>query len=332
MFKDNLKKLRQDKEMTQEDLAHALFVTQQAVSVWETGKGYPDLPTLQQLSRLFDTNVDSLIGVEEYNAAMEEKRMHASPLLWMGIVFAALLALLSSTVMALSMIYNLREVTTWIDMALLLICILGIFPLLILIYRKKANGLAMAGLIVFAALTASFLGLAIAAFIEVGTGEATGWAWLCAFLIAAVALGFFIFWYIRSRRKSKPEAVIAPRKPLANPWAWIGLVFSIISIVLLFVPWGYFKTWAEVDGVIHYYDSYYSPWQIYEIHDGTRFFPILQIIVYSALILVVLISFFKGIPPKVTKALNLTIVILLGCAILLCGISLSFFYPIGPWH
>jgi transcriptional regulator with XRE-family HTH domain len=41
MFPDKIKDLRKEKGLSQGDVARALFVTQQAVSKWESGKGYP---------------------------------------------------------------------------------------------------------------------------------------------------------------------------------------------------------------------------------------------------------------------------------------------------
>ena len=39
-----IRKLREDKKMTQEELAGKLFVSSKAVSKWETGQGFPDAP------------------------------------------------------------------------------------------------------------------------------------------------------------------------------------------------------------------------------------------------------------------------------------------------
>ena len=38
-----IKRLRENKKMTQEELAEKIFVTSKAVSKWETGKGFPDV-------------------------------------------------------------------------------------------------------------------------------------------------------------------------------------------------------------------------------------------------------------------------------------------------
>ena len=61
MFADKLKSLRVEKGLTQEALAEQLYVTRAAVSKWENGKGYPNIESLRQISRLFHVTVDELI-------------------------------------------------------------------------------------------------------------------------------------------------------------------------------------------------------------------------------------------------------------------------------
>ncbi len=62
MFKDKIKKLRETHNLTQEELAKKVTVSRTAVSKWETGKGYPSLDTLKEISLLFDISIDELIS------------------------------------------------------------------------------------------------------------------------------------------------------------------------------------------------------------------------------------------------------------------------------
>ena len=48
-FDKNLKRLRKERNLKQEDLAQRLHVTRQTVSGWETGRRQPDLDTLKEL-------------------------------------------------------------------------------------------------------------------------------------------------------------------------------------------------------------------------------------------------------------------------------------------
>ena len=60
----NIARLRQDRNMTQQQLAAALSVSHQAVSKWETGAALPDIETLMALTNLFGVTMEQLLKNE----------------------------------------------------------------------------------------------------------------------------------------------------------------------------------------------------------------------------------------------------------------------------
>lgn len=58
----NLRKLRRDQNLTQEELAGFLGISYQAISKWERDEGYPDITMLPVLANYFGITVDALIG------------------------------------------------------------------------------------------------------------------------------------------------------------------------------------------------------------------------------------------------------------------------------
>ena len=63
-FADNLKQLRKEKQLSQEELAEILDVSRQAVSKWEQGIGYPEVEKLLLLSKKLNISLDSLMATD----------------------------------------------------------------------------------------------------------------------------------------------------------------------------------------------------------------------------------------------------------------------------
>ena len=62
---ENLKRLRKEKGLTQEQLATRLNVSFQAVSKWECGESYPDIVMLSSIAQIFSVSLDELVGMEK---------------------------------------------------------------------------------------------------------------------------------------------------------------------------------------------------------------------------------------------------------------------------
>ena len=64
-FHEKLQELRKNKGLTQEELAEALYVSRTAISKWESGRGYPSIDSLKQLSAYFSISIDDLLSGEK---------------------------------------------------------------------------------------------------------------------------------------------------------------------------------------------------------------------------------------------------------------------------
>ena len=71
-FNEKLQQLRKQKEITQEELAVAIYVSRTAVSKWESGRGYPSIDSLKALSKFFGITIDELLSGEELLIIAEE--------------------------------------------------------------------------------------------------------------------------------------------------------------------------------------------------------------------------------------------------------------------
>ena len=61
---ENIKRLRMTKDITQEQLAEFLNISNVAVSKWERGETYPDISLLPVLAKYFDVTIDTLMGYD----------------------------------------------------------------------------------------------------------------------------------------------------------------------------------------------------------------------------------------------------------------------------
>ena len=63
-FSENLKQIRREHHLSQEELAELLDVSRQAVSKWEQGQGYPEVEKLLLLSSKLNISLDALMSNE----------------------------------------------------------------------------------------------------------------------------------------------------------------------------------------------------------------------------------------------------------------------------
>lgn len=79
-----IRRLREKKKITQNELADKLCVSSKAVSKWETGAGFPDISLLQPLAKALDISVIELLSGEDISnhnksADMLKSRFYVCP-------------------------------------------------------------------------------------------------------------------------------------------------------------------------------------------------------------------------------------------------------------
>ena len=75
---EKLKEARKQAGLSQEQLSEKLYVSRTAISKWESGKGYPNIDTLKDISKLFNVTIDDLLSSEEIiNIAEEEQKINS---------------------------------------------------------------------------------------------------------------------------------------------------------------------------------------------------------------------------------------------------------------
>ena len=62
---DTIKKLRKEREITQEEFAEVLGVSCQSVSRWENNSCYPDIELIPNIATFFGISIDKLMGIDE---------------------------------------------------------------------------------------------------------------------------------------------------------------------------------------------------------------------------------------------------------------------------
>lgn len=103
---NNIKRIRKEAGLSQEDFAEKFCVTRQTVSNWENSKSYPDLETIIRISDSFEISLDALLKedttmVKTIDNEIKSTRKYARAL----IVISILLALLIVSFAVYSMVY-----------------------------------------------------------------------------------------------------------------------------------------------------------------------------------------------------------------------------------
>lgn len=160
-FYEKLQELRKGRGLTQEELAEALYVSRTAISKWETGRGYPSIDSLKEISNYFSVTIDELLSSDKLLSIAEKENKEnlqnmCDRLFGMiDVCYFMLISLPLYPNMVNGYIYsvNLWEYTQTTELNYLLywimyssFVILGIIKLLLAKFRSEKYNQAMTGI------------------------------------------------------------------------------------------------------------------------------------------------------------------------------------------
>lgn len=96
MFSDKLKALRKKKDLTQEELAKAIYVSRSLIAKYETGIAYPNKDNLEKLAAFFDVNIDDLIENSETTLEFANSKNIAEKLNFVCLLLVAIFSIFIS--------------------------------------------------------------------------------------------------------------------------------------------------------------------------------------------------------------------------------------------
>ena len=93
---NNIKRIRKEEKLSQEDFAEMFCVTRQTVSNWENSKSYPDLETIIKISDSFEISLDILLKeditmVKTIDNEVKSTRKYARALTVIATIFVLLI-------------------------------------------------------------------------------------------------------------------------------------------------------------------------------------------------------------------------------------------------
>ena len=174
-FGEKLQELRKNKGLTQEELAEELYVSRTAVSKWESGRGYPSIDSLKDISKFFSVSIDDLLSGEKLLSIAEKEnksniRNMCDLLFSIVDLFSIILIVLplypnaidgfvySVNLLNYTQVSGINKTVYWFFFALLIF--LGILKvILVRLKAKKGNKILVEISIVIGILTVLFLAL-----------------------------------------------------------------------------------------------------------------------------------------------------------------------------
>lgn len=199
-FGENLKRVREEKGVTQQTLADYLYVTRQAISRWEGGSRYPDLMTAKKMAQYLGISLDELLSDEdmklyaEKNAIMESSGAKKVQLL----IFAvALMSAITAVILKGCLYFLTNEFHT---SGTIITMLTGVMPLILLAYGTYAS-----------------IGDKL-------NGKAAGW-------MIAINFGSIIVMSIVNLILYQIKGIWQYYSVISDIWSGVGLVLEIVILI-----------------------------------------------------------------------------------------------------
>lgn len=199
-FGENLKRVREEKGVTQQTLAYYLYVTRQAISRWEGGFRYPDLMTAKKMAQYLGISLDELLSDEdmklyaEKNAIMESSGAKKVQLL----IFAvALMSAITAVILKGCLYFLTNEFHT---SGTIITMLTGVLPLILLVYGTYAS------------------------IVDKLNGKAAGW-------MIAINFGSIIVMSIVNLILYQIKGIWQYYSVISDIWSGVGLVLEIVILI-----------------------------------------------------------------------------------------------------
>ena len=108
-----IKKYRQEAQLTQDGLANRVYVSRQTISNWENDKSYPDVNSLVLLSEVFQISLDKLIKGDVDTMKEVIKQEEIQKLNRYGIIYTVLLVITVVSAVPLFLWLGVRAFLPW---------------------------------------------------------------------------------------------------------------------------------------------------------------------------------------------------------------------------
>lgn len=119
-FAEKLKRMRDEKSLSQQELAQRIFVSRSAVAKWEQGRGFPSVASLQYIAAEFGVTIDELVSDKEVEILQIQKDKKLSLRTTLLIVMSAILAAIIVATITASVIYvemySPRSLSKYLDL------------------------------------------------------------------------------------------------------------------------------------------------------------------------------------------------------------------------